>query len=132
MTIRIPDILQELHQTLVNGYKMPNGENAACSTVAEQVARPLIEQGQNPRLLFFRGQLLDSDGSNRKNLRFAGREWGGHVVVAVEDIVFDPLVGEPLSVRRYMKRVFGEDVEVEELVSARKMPEWINRGRELE
>ena len=131
MAIRVPCILQELHQTLIDGYKMPNGVNAACSNVAEQVSRSLIVQGQSPRLLFFRGQLLDSE-INRKPLRFAGREWGAHVVAAVGDTVFDPLSGKPLKVRKYMHVIFGETAEVREIVSAEEISEWMKRGSESE
>ena len=128
------EYLKTKHQSLKNNYLTEDNKYAeSCGLLACDIARAFfLENGERPSLLSVRGELLP-DGVNKYPLIpkiYGGRiSWGGHVVSANGDTVFDPMVGKPMSKEKYAREVFDSPVVLEETVPSEFIEEFLKEGK---
>jgi hypothetical protein len=121
--------LRKFFNDLSDDYNDEQSHPHACSQMAADIAKLILEEGGLPRLLSVRGRNIDS--INTEVLipkRYEGRiRWGGHVVCAVGDTVYDPLVGVPISLKAYLNEVFENPAQAYERVSVDEIEDFISR-----
>ena len=111
------DLFTSKRERLKNDYRDASGEYSdSCTLVAVELAKLLIAEGGNPRILTIRGEQRE-DG-NRVSLvpvPYEGRvTWGAHVVCELDGIVYDPMLESPLPIEDYVQTAFAQLVEIED------------------
>lgn len=123
------EILQNDHERLTNGYITPEAYSDSCAIVACKIATKLLAAGMRPYLLVIRGGL--KNGGNTESLKLVlmkgDMKWGAHIVCAEGEIAYDPVVGNPLPIDEYLKKMFDQSVTYEVMVPPEKMEEFIAR-----
>ena len=109
-----------------------------CSNIALQIAARLFKDGKYPSILQFSEADVETGILTFKELKpllYEGRvSWGFHVVCQCDGLIYDPVLGDPISVQLYSIQMFGENIprivlfdtlEIQELIGAEivKSPE---------
>lgn len=128
----ISEYLTNKHRILQNDYHTEDGKHSdSCTLIACHIAKLFLENGEKPSLLSVSGELLP-DGLNHRTLTpkiYEGRvKWGGHVICANGNIVFDPMVGKPINKKKYIREIFDQSVVLEEAVPSEFIKEFVQRG----
>ncbi len=130
----ISEYLTNKHRALKNDYRTEDGKYLnSCTLIACDIAKLFLENGGKPSLINVSGEPLPN-GVNRRTLIpkiYKGRvEWGGHVVCANGDVVFDPMVGKPISKEGYAREVFTSPAILEEVVSPDFIAEFVQGAKQ--
>lgn len=123
------EYLKQKYSELENDYKTPDGKySGACTSIAADMAKIILEEGGKPYLVSIRGKKVDS--INTKPIapaRYEGRVvWGGHTVCGVDGIIYDPMIGDPVTEDSYIQTAFLEPVDAEVFVSSEDIEEFIH------
>ncbi len=117
--------LKDNFSELENDY----GTNHACSLIACDVARLLIAEGGHPQILDIRGRKTDLGGNTEDLIprRYSGRvTWGGHSVCQNDNLIYDPMIGEPVEKELYLNTTFLNPAEATVYVPNEEMEEFLN------
>jgi hypothetical protein len=110
------EYLKKRGAELANEYRTEDGAHVEhCGFVANDVAQLLIAEGKKPRIVSFRGKPLAKINGfeTLKPLKYGGRvSWGGHIACLCENLVYDPLAGEPIPLESYGQTVFGAQIDI--------------------
>jgi hypothetical protein len=114
--------LHDKHETIVNDYKNSDGEVENCALIALDIADLLVADGQEPYVVRLVGNdVIENGFTHAKNLTpriYEGRvSWEAHLVCVCDGLIFDPMLGQPVSLEEYSRKVFGEDIKTKILLS---------------
>lgn len=103
---RTEEYIAELHEEIKRtGYDIDsNGEARDCMTITTDISRLLEEEHKSP----IRLTIYPSNGL-LASLLDIGSKWGYHMVACADNLVFDPLIGKPVTIDEYPKLAFGSD-----------------------
>ena len=123
------------HETLKNNYETPNREHVeSCTLIACDIADLLIKKRKNPSIYRVEGELVSGSKYNRQTLvpkKYGGRvRWGGHIVCVENNIVYDPMLPEPVPLSTYRKQAFEGKVHLTEEIPPEEIPEFLSRGEQ--
>jgi len=127
------DYLVEKNKTLVDEYHTPDGNYAeSCGNIAVDIAKMLLSSGKRPEIVSITGKRVDNPhiiaNEPLKPVQYKGRiSWGAHIVCVCEGMVYDPMIGRPLSKEEYAYETFGAEVEMKTIVTEDKIEEFVNR-----
>ena len=128
----VRDYLVTKHQSLGDNYTCVDDRRYAesCILIAGEVAQLLLAQGLEPRIVIFSPR-LDTERwpESLRPLPYRKNRvrWGAHAVCCAGDMVFDPMLGEPVSLADYPRRAFGTDVSMKLVVPPEKMRDYLAR-----
>jgi hypothetical protein len=126
--LRAADYLREISASLDDGYP------AECVTHACHVADLLLAEGKKPWIARLRDVQQVASGVFHGPLtpvRLAGREgptWTTHYVACDGDIVYDPLVVNPVAIADYSVAAFGRDIPLERFLDEATTAELCGRN----
>ncbi|MCK4891931.1 MAG: hypothetical protein KAS78_04640 [Candidatus Pacebacteria bacterium] len=132
--VEIPDsVLQcfnRINVEIAEDYISPEGGDASCKKIAEEIARKLLTEGKRPFIMEVAKFVNKNSGAVEESmfpLKYEDKEvsWGTHIVCCCDKLVFDPILEKPVSIDDYTKNVFGEDIEMRVAVSEEKMKDYI-------
>lgn len=102
---------------LANDYKGEDGHLEECVRIAVKIAQSIIDEGGNPQFLTIKGKITNSAGNTEilEPKRYNGRvKWPlSHTVCENNGMIYDPLVGKPLTQEEYLSTTFSKPVEAE-------------------
>jgi len=112
----VSDYMARKHASLGDSYRHEDRRYAdSCFIIAREVEKRLKAEGRNPQLFWLRGQICD----NMKNRELIVPKindgkivWAVHVVAVADNLVFDPMIGEPVAVREYPRIAFEGNPEM--------------------
>ncbi len=117
---------------LANDYSStPDGNYVdSCTLIALDMARLLLEAGKRPSIMTVVGErVMNPAFVTHKTLvpvQYQGRvKWGSHVVCVCEGLVYDPMIGKPVSIETYAHQAFGVDVVMETMVSEDRIVDYL-------
>lgn len=92
----------------------------------------LIQCGEKPSVFAVRGDEVKESGMIQNKALvpkiYQGRvSWGGHVVCAVGDFNYDPMVGEVMDKESYKNEVFTVPIDLTEAFSSQTLKEMLSR-----
>ena len=117
--------MKEKNKTLVNDYRTPDNNNVeSCSEIAVDIAKILLDEGKRPIIV----SVTNKEDGYLVPRQYEGRvKWGAHKICVCDGFVYDPMVGEPMSIEEYRDKVFENEVELEIKVAEDEVEKFINR-----
>ena len=99
------------HDELKDDYIAVDGASAVCGNIALKIAQLLISHGEKPELLSI---TPDCDGQLVPKV-YAWQDfgWDKHFVCSSSNLVYDPLLSQPVFLEDYKQNVFTKPVIVE-------------------
>lgn len=122
------DYLGEISAKLHDGY--PDD----CVKHACMLAELLFAEGKKPWMARMRDVRQTASGDFHgplTPLRLAGRKgptWTTHYVACEGDVVYDPLVGNPVAIAEYAVLAFGRDIPIERFLDEAATAELCRRN----
>lgn len=132
--VEIPDsVLQcfnEINMVIAEDYISPEGGDASCKEIANEIARKLLAEEKKPFIMEVAKFVNRNSGAVEESmfpLKYEDKEvsWGTHIVCCCDELVFDPILEKPVSINDYTRNVFGEDIEMRVVVSEEEMKDFI-------
>jgi hypothetical protein len=126
--LRAVDYLHEISATLDDCYP------ADCVTHACRLGELLLAEGKKPWIARLRDVQQVASGVFHGRLtpiRLAGRKgptWTTHYVACDGDLVYDPLVVNPVAIADYSIAAFGRDIPIERLLDEAATAELCGRN----
>lgn len=81
----------------------------SCGLISIDLAKLLLETGNDPQIMGLKGQPIDTMGSTSPIVvaSFEGKiRWGAHLVCISDGLAFDPIVPEPIDFTTYLDEAF--------------------------
>lgn len=107
------EYLAEMHEHLREDYYYKS-VSAGCSPIAFRMAKKLLEEGRSPEILIFSKQIQNRclrEYKLLKPLPYEGRQfWFCHIVCLCDGKIYDPIFEEPVPLKIYSMKLFGEEV----------------------
>jgi hypothetical protein len=125
--------LLEKNRTLINDYRAPDSNYAeSCTLIAMDIAKILLGEGKRPEIISVTGKRVANPSiiANEplKPVQYDGRvSWGAHIVCACDGLIYDPMIGRPMPTDKYAQDAFGDDVEMQTIVTKDKIEEFVGR-----
>lgn len=107
--------LQRMSNILVDNYKI-NGRPAECARIAIDIAKIIISKGGNPQIINIKSKIINPETRQPKNIvprRYVNSgqvRWIDHTVCENNGLIYDPLIGFPISKENYLISTFTEPV----------------------
>ena len=131
---RLPNIvsalstyLSEKHEQLADNYQ------ADCLAIACDVARLLVESGKQPSIVSFTKTTKTEDGNFHHPLmpkKYGGRvTFTRHYVCCCEELAYEPMLEQPVPIEQLCQAVFGQELTMEEFVSADGIETYLDKRR---
>lgn len=128
------DYLRITQARLSNGYRWDGkkGPEAHCVWIAEDIAKILLPM--KPSLLRVNGPLVTRYSRAALEpkcyegiLNSFGKPvtWGNHTVCALEDVIFDPIVGKPMDAHLYQTTVFKSPAILSPFISPNDIANYL-------
>ncbi len=122
--------LEEKYHDLENNYSADGVHAESCSLLAMDIAKLFINKGYKPQIFSVRGEVIDLSG-NTETLypkRYSNQvSWGGHTVCVFNEVVYDPMLGVPVSIDEYRRNAFSKDVNLYVEIDSDKIVEFVAR-----
>jgi hypothetical protein len=129
----VEEYMRNKHSTLINDYKTPEGNYVEnCTLIAVDIAKMLLDSGERPELVRVQGPQITQGGwvGNEPVIPkiYEGRvRWGAHVICVSNNIVYDPMIGEPKPLAEYINNTFIGPVETKTTVSKDEIETFVSR-----
>ncbi len=123
--------LAEKNRTLINDYKTPDGNYAeSCGLIAIDIARLLLKEAKQPSIMSVNGKRVDNPAIIANEplvpVQYNGRvKWGGHTVCVCDGLVYDPMIGKPVSIEQYAHEAFGAEIEMKITVTEDRISDFV-------
>ena len=108
------------HRALKDDYKTENKVNRdSCIVIARALEKLLKNEGREPQLFWLRSKAKD-DAGNRLPLvpkPYNGRlnDWKAHIITIADNIVFDPMLPQPVKLNEYPTLAFEIELDINPL-----------------
>lgn len=122
----------EINAVIAEDYVSSEGGVESCTEVAIRIARKLLAEGKKPFIMeivkIFNRNSGEATGSMFP-LKYKDKKisWGTHIVCCCDGTVFDPILEKPVSIGDYTKDAFGEDIEMQIVVSKEEVENFTKR-----
>ena len=112
------EYLENMNKVLSNDYRTEDEKHKySCFAVAREVEKRLLAEGKNPKIYWVRNAIKkDKIGIRDKIIpkAYEGRlsDWFVHIVAVADKLVFDPMIGIPVSIEDYCVAAFEGSTEI--------------------
>jgi len=112
------EYMENMNEVLSNDYRTEDGKHRhSCFAIAREVEKRLLSEGKDPKIYRIRNAVEKDKMGNRDCIipkRYEGRlsDWFVHIVAVADNIVFDPMIGNPVHIDEYCASAFEGSTEI--------------------